>query len=118
MPFPRSISESSFLLIQPAPTSSPTAPLPSFSARFRSILLASSSYSLPLLALADLLCTLVLGVLIAGREEADLITWGVVRAGVVLWVGWTGSGGRRFGGGRSGGGWIACTFDLNALCSW
>jgi len=89
---PRSISESSFLLV---------SPLPSFPDLFTP---SKWLYLLPLLALADLVTNVVLGVLIAGREEMGLVAWGVFRAALVGWIGW-GRGVKR--GGSGGGGWIA-----------
>lgn len=66
-------------------------------------------YVLPLLALADLITSVVLGILIAGKEEMGLVVWGAVRAATVGWIGW-GKGVRR--GGSGGGGLIAGESEL------
>ena len=88
---PRSFSETSFLLI--SPLQGVFGPSPS-----------KWLYSLPALACADATATIILGILIAGKEELGLVGWGLVRASVVGWVGW-GRGVRR--GGSGGGGWVA-----------
>ncbi|KAL7409684.1 hypothetical protein BDY24DRAFT_402630 [Mrakia frigida] len=99
-PLPRSISESSFLLV---------SPLPSFPDLFTPSKLL---YLLPCIALADLITNVVLGVLMAGKEEMGLVAWGVFRAALVGWIGW-GRGVRR--GGSGGGGWVAGTSMISLL---